>query len=83
MEVTKVTKVKDSFIVDNSNKRIIYYICDPDKNTKCKKTNCKHKGAEFDCEITHDEKCKVEGTTPFYVKVTHTDTVNYERVYLK
>lgn len=32
------------------------YLCDPEKNTKCKKTSCAYKDAAFPCHLTQEKE---------------------------
>jgi len=44
-------------------KKRVLYLCDPEKNTECRKSNCKH-NTDSDwrvCECTSRKECSVDG----------------------
>jgi hypothetical protein len=43
-----------------------WYLCDPNKNTSCRKTSCKPLGRDF-CEYTSNPEYKRDGTNPFII----------------
>lgn len=63
---------KDGYLVDAVTKeRIVFYVCDPEKNRGCIKTNCRAAGAEgigF-CSSTTEREYQAPGTRPFYKRL--------------
>ena len=43
---------------------VVLYECDPSKNTKCRKTNCKERGGP--CSETTEPEMRVDGAKPHY-----------------
>lgn len=43
---------------------VVLYECDPSKNIKCRKTNCKERGGP--CSETTEPEMRVDGAKPHY-----------------
>jgi len=58
----------------------IWYKCDPDKNTECRKRRCKHNPLSRDqsCDLTSNPACSVDGVKYHYVKRIVTGHIKYE-----
>lgn len=74
----------DQFIVNaDTGKKIKFYECDPQKNSRCKKSNCKLIGRPLgQCDITTDSKAKATGSQTFYLYFVPGPRVKWSRVYI-
>lgn len=75
MELSKLRADAGGYLVDEQGKRVVFYTCDPAKNTACPKTLCRggtgaENEAEFGfCATTPDAACRQEGTRAFYKRL--------------
>ena len=63
---------KDGYLVDAVTKeRIVFYVCDPEKNIGCEKANCRSTTTEAFgfCSSTTEQKYQKDGTRPFYKRL--------------
>lgn len=63
---------EEGYLVDAvTRERIVFYVCDPDKNTECEKANCRIASSEefgF-CSSTTERAYQAAGTRPFYKRL--------------
>lgn len=53
----------DGYLMDSeTGKRVVFYQCDPDKNTECEKRACKN----LFCSKTTDSRFRKDGGKAFY-----------------
>lgn len=64
-----IKKNKSGYLVNaKTGRKVVFYVCDPSKNTECDKKQCRARipeGMGF-CASTLDPKYQAEGTRPFY-----------------
>lgn len=68
----RAVKDAEGYLVDSATgERIVFYTCDPSKNTECDKTVCRNENPEgvgF-CSSTTEREYQAEGTRPFYKRL--------------
>lgn len=73
-EVVQLNNIvaKDGYLVDGSTgEKVVFYECDPKKNTECSKTMCRVEEAESEasfglCAKTPDPRFRKDGGRAFY-----------------
>ena len=69
---SRAAKDAEGYLVDSATgEKIIFYTCDPSKNTGCDKRLCRHEhpeGVGF-CSSTPEREYQAEGTRPFYKRL--------------
>ena len=87
MDMSKVQADASGYLVDEAGKRMVFYTCNPAKNTSCDKTICRsvegeENEAEFGfCSSTPDAACRMDGTRAFYKRLN--DEGYFGREYIK
>lgn len=73
----------DGYLVDAiTRERLVFYVCDPDKNKECDHASCRdaeESGVGF-CASTTERAYMAEGTRPFYKRLN--DKGYYGREYI-
>lgn len=68
----RAEKDAEGYLVDKeTGERIVFYVCDPEKNTECPKTACRAllpEGVGF-CASTTEPEYQAAGTRPFYKRL--------------
>lgn len=74
---------EEGYLVDAvTRERVVFYVCDPEKNHECRKSNCRITSSEefgF-CSSTAERAYQAAGTRPFYKRLN--DKGYYGREYI-
>lgn len=75
VDVSKVSMNEDGYLIDEKGNRVVFYVCDPDKNQECPKTMCRYAAGNENealfgmCATTPIAAYRKADTKAFYKKL--------------
>lgn len=73
----------DGYLCDKDGTRIVFYDCDPEKNTACKKGLCAYRGKAGGCSVVRNRELSRDGAKPFHINLQKGAEGTFVREYIK